>query len=82
MTPSTISAYLKTRHRASLADMALHFDADASAVRGILDLLIARGRVRAVDLGRCGDAGGCTCDRQQPVCVFEYLGREPSAGTK
>ena len=40
-----IRNYLKQRKQASLTDIALHTNADAEAVKGMLDVLIRRGEV-------------------------------------
>ncbi len=76
MTPSRLNDYLRERRRASLADVAIHFDVDPSAARGMLDMLIDKGRIRELTIGTCGDAGGCSCSNEQPVFLFEYVGRD------
>lgn len=75
MTPSELSNYLRERNRASLADIAMRFDVEASAARGVLDLLIEKKRVREVSLGMCGANGGCSCAAERELTVFEYVGR-------
>lgn len=59
---SEIRDYLQLHHRASLMDMAHHFDTDAEALRGMLSKLIAKGRVEklAMEVSPCG--GCCKCD--------------------
>jgi hypothetical protein len=52
-----LKRYLSERPAASLADIAIHFDIQPDAARGMLELLIARGRVERMDASRCG---GCT----------------------
>ena len=42
---SQIRDYLKQRGQCSLSDIALHFDADVDAVRGMLDVWIRKGKV-------------------------------------
>ena len=56
-----IKAYLRQRGQASLADLALHFDSEPEALRGMLEVWIRKGRVRKIQLG--GSCGGCSeCD--------------------
>lgn len=76
MTPSRLSDYLKQRGRASLAEVAIHFDVDPSAARGMLDMLIDKGRIRELSVGTCGDAGGCSCANERPLHMFEFVGRK------
>lgn len=40
-----IRDYLKQRGQCSLQDIALHFDTDADAIRGMLDVWIRKGKV-------------------------------------
>ena len=42
---SDIRDYLKQRGQCSLSDIALHFDSDADAVRGMLDVWVRKGKV-------------------------------------
>lgn len=56
---SEIREYLKLRQQATLEDMALHFDADPEAVRGMLDVWVRKGVVsRHLANAACG--GSCT----------------------
>jgi putative ferrous iron transport protein C len=59
---SDIRSYLEQRGQASLADIALHFDADPDAVRGMLNVWIRKGKVyKKMATASCG--GSCTqCD--------------------
>ena len=41
---SEVRHYLRQRGQASLDDIALHFDADPMAVRGMLDIWIRKGK--------------------------------------
>lgn len=59
---SDIGAYVKARGQVSLEDIALHFDADPEAVRGMLDVWVRKGKVRKqMATGSCGDQCG-QCD--------------------
>ncbi len=52
---SEISRYLEQRGQATLADIALHFDADPDAVRGMLEVWIRKGSVyRRAATDSCG----------------------------
>lgn len=72
---SAIRDYLRDRGQASLAEIALHFDTDPEAVRGMLDIWIRRGKVHR---GLVSDACGSRC-LQCDSTVFElYIwGNEP-----
>ena len=61
MTPSEVKRYLTERKLAPLNDIALHFDMDPDAVRGVLSLWIRKGRVRLHQEEGCssGCCGGC-----------------------
>ena len=67
---SEIRDYLKQRGRASLLDLALHFDADPDAVRGMLMHWLRKGKIqRHSASASCGT--GCTqCD---PAAVEIYV---------
>lgn len=41
-----IRDYLRQRGQATLSDIALHFDADPDAVRGMLEIWVRKGKVR------------------------------------
>jgi hypothetical protein len=59
---SDIRLYLEQRGQATLADIALHFDAEPDAVRGMLNVWIRKDKVyRKMATASCG--GSCTqCD--------------------
>jgi len=67
---SDISRYLEQRGQATLADIALHFDADAGAVRGMLDVWIRKGRVhRRMATASCGSS----CSQCDPAVTEIYV---------
>lgn len=79
---SDIRRYLEQRGQATLGDIALHFDADPGAVRGMLEVWIQKGKVqRQMATASCG--GSCTqCDpaateiyvwNKKPVSVIPIL---------
>jgi len=59
---SEIRDYVRQRGQVTLADIALHFDADPDAVRGMLQVWIDKGKLhRQMATASCG--GSCTqCD--------------------
>jgi len=59
---SELRDYLQLRHRASLMDMAHHFDVDAEALRGMLGKLIAKGRIDKLPADETPCGGCCKCD--------------------
>jgi len=74
MTPSTVRDYLKERGSAPLTDVALHFDAGEDAVRAVLNLWVAKGKVRPLEAGAsCSKAGSCGCNCKVDE-VFEWVG--------
>ena len=67
-----LKARLRDRGQVSLAELALHVDSDPDAVRGMLELWIRKGRVRAVQSGET--CGGCTqCDPAANE-VYQWIG--------
>lgn len=74
---SDIKRYLMERHRASLEDIAMHFDASPDAVRGMLDHWIRKGRVtkESIDMA-CGDS----CNKCAPATTEIYTWVGDGAG--
>lgn len=59
---SQIKSYLRQRGEASLQEIALHFHSDPEAVRGMLELLLRKGRISCRRIsGACGGSC-CKCD--------------------
>ncbi len=72
---SDIRRYLEQRGQATLADIALHFDASPDAVRGMLEVWMRKGRVqRRMATGSCGSS----CNQCAPAATEIYVwgGRE------
>ncbi|HHH38577.1 MAG TPA: sugar metabolism transcriptional regulator [Sedimenticola sp.] len=68
-----IRDYLKARGRASLADIALHFDTPPDAVRGMLEQWIRKGRVRrSLASAACGNS--CTQCDPAATEIYEWSG--------
>ncbi|HEC06207.1 MAG TPA: sugar metabolism transcriptional regulator [Thiolapillus brandeum] len=77
---SDISRYLEQRGQATLADIALHFDADTDAVRGMLEVWIRKGRVhRRMATASCGSS----CSQCEPAVTEIYVwGNVPGDGVQ
>lgn len=61
---SELRDYLKGRQHVSLRDLSRHFNIDPDALRGMLQIWIAKGRVRKVASGsrRACATSCCQCD--------------------
>jgi len=67
---SQLSAYFARHKRACLADLVAHFEVQPEALRGMLDLLIAKGRIGRVETGF--NCAGCSkCDPHQ-IEIYEW----------
>ena len=67
---SDLRDYLRQRGQASLQDMALHFDADPEALKGMLEHWIRKGKVtRQTAKASCGDS----CTQCDPATVEIYV---------
>ena len=76
---SDIRHYLQQRGQATLADIALHFDADPNAVRGMLNVWIRKNKVhKKMATASCG--GSCTqCD---PAATEIYVWTESTTNSR
>ena len=64
-----IRDYLKQRGQCTLQDIALHFDTDADAVRGMLDVWIRKGKVEKLSAtASCGSS----CQSCDPASTEVY----------
>ena len=64
-----IRDYLKQRGQCTLSDIALHFDTDADAVRGMLDVWIRKGKVKKRS---ATDSCGTSCQSCDPAATEVY----------
>lgn len=72
---SQIRDYLKQRGQCTLSDIALHFDTDADAVRGMLDIWLRKGKVEK----RSATAScGSSCQSCDPAATEVYYWVEPT----
>ncbi|MFQ5642420.1 MAG: FeoC-like transcriptional regulator [Thiogranum sp.] len=65
-----IRRYLEQRGQATLADIALHFDADPDAVRGMLEVWMRKGMVRRQ---AATAACGSSCNQCDPAATEIYV---------
>lgn len=73
MTPSEIKRYLTERKMAPLNDIALHFDMEPDAVRGLLGHWIRKGKVRLHKDEGCSSGGCCSDCGTHAKEVYEWL---------
>ena len=65
-----IKKYLQSRKQASLGDIALHFDVEPEAIRGMLDFWVSKGKitVHRNDI----NCGGCSCSHKSESDVYAW----------
>ncbi len=68
-----ILEYLKARNAACLSEIAAHLETDPDAVRPMLELLEARGRIRRISAGKPAGCGGCTACRPDALTLWEAV---------
>ncbi len=69
--------YLQLHRRATLGDLALHFDVAPAAMRGMLDTWLRKGRVRELAYeATCNTSCPTACD-DTAMTIFEWV--EPAA---
>ncbi len=59
---SDLRNYLRIQHRVALADLIVHFNMDADAMRGMLGKWISKGKVRKLPLSASCGTSCCQCD--------------------
>ena len=69
---SEVRDYLKTRSQATLSDIALHFDTDPDALRGMLEVWIKKGKIRK---RMATDSCGSSCNSCEPTAteIYEWV---------
>ena len=72
---SDIRDYIKQRGQCSLSDIALHFDCDADAVRGMLELWVRKGKV---EKNSATPSCGTSCQSCDPASTEVYTWHESS----
>jgi len=73
MTPSEVKRYLSERKIAPLNDIALHFDMNPDAVRGLLSHWIRKGKVRQVTAESCPGKCCGSCSEHQTKEIYQWL---------
>ena len=69
---SELRDYLKQNRRVHLTDLSNHFDTDPSAIQGMLEKWIGKGRVRKVPVSSaCGT--GCSKCYPAHIQVYEWV---------
>ena len=76
---SDIRDYLKQRGQCTLSDIALHFDTDADAIRGMLDIWVRKGKVEKVS---ATESCGTSCQSCDPATTEVYIWSETKTRNK
>ena len=69
-----LGPYLAARRAASLDELARHFRIEREALRGMLDVLVRKGRIARLDQC-CPGCGGCAGEGQD---LYAWTGGTPS----
>ena len=73
MTPSEIKRYLVQRKIAPLHDIAMHFDMEPDAIRGMIEHWLRKGKVRRHQETGCQSGGCCGGCGEHVKEVYEWL---------
>ncbi len=66
-----LKEYVKSHPQVSLTDIAIHFDADPEAVKGMLDFWIRKGKIKHYSSDNvCG--GSCSCNQKSNNDLYEW----------
>lgn len=66
-----IKEYVQSRQQVSLTEIAVHFDADPEALKGMLDFWIRKGKIKHYSSDNvCG--GSCSCSQKADRDVYEW----------
>ncbi len=69
---SELKNYLRHRKRVSLNDLAVHFDIDADALRGMLGKWISKGKVKRLPVDSSCGSSCCKCDPAM-IELYEWV---------
>lgn len=69
---SELKSYLSARRRVPIADLVNRFGVEADALRGMLNILIGKGRVRRLDDGEI--CAGCAKCEAYLLETYEWIG--------
>jgi putative ferrous iron transport protein C len=68
---SDLKNYVKSRQQVSLTDMALHFDAEPEAIKGMMEFWIGKGKIKKYSNNPvCG--GGCSCSYKEAEELYAW----------
>jgi putative ferrous iron transport protein C len=56
---TNLQRYLSQKGKVSLAELEVHFQTNGDALRGMLDLLIRKGRARKIAVQKCKSCHAC-----------------------
>lgn len=66
-----VKEYVKQRKQVNLLDVAVHFDIEPEAVKGMLDFWVKKGKIKHVsNATACG--GSCSCGQQDELEVYVW----------
>ena len=68
-----ITAWLKERGSASVAELALHFEVEPAAMEGMLQTLERKGRVEKICGGKCAGCKGCALVHPADAAVYRAV---------
>lgn len=68
---SDLRSYLKERKSVTLRDLMLHFETDAEALRGMLQVLVTKGYVTKNSVKEACGTSCCKCDSTLTE-IYEY----------
>ncbi|CAG7855783.1 hypothetical protein MCAMS1_00033 [biofilm metagenome] len=71
---SDLRSYLREQKRVALKDLQDRFNIEADALRGMLDLWIAKGYVKKLPSGSACSSGCCQCDPAL-IELYEWVER-------
>jgi len=74
-----LQGYVRRRERVSLAELSTAFGAQPDALRGMLDRLVAKGRIRR--LQRPARCAGCTICPREALEFYAWAGLAPAQPT-
>ncbi|KOR32392.1 sugar metabolism transcriptional regulator [Achromatium sp. WMS3] len=70
---SELKKYLQEHKQAALFDLVNHFDSDAEALRGMLNVLEHKGQVRKLPMGTSCGSGCNKCDTAT-IEIYAWIG--------
>jgi hypothetical protein len=70
---SEVKYYLMNHKRVTLCDLALHFDTETEAMRGMLELWIRKGRVLKSNMQACCSKTCFKCCNTSVMEIYEWI---------